>query len=204
MLIIPHIDYCSQLWTGTLNATEMEEFESPQRAFTKRVAGLRERDYWDRLKILSLLSIQRRVERYKVLYTQKCILGLVPNYGVTISTGETRRGRTLIIPPHQGTHMRYRTLKEKSLIVEGPRLYNSLPRCLREHCGSIESFKLLLDRYLSCVPDQPSGVSLAGSLDKDGNPSNSIRDWVRTLNLHNWMTADMMSQNHLTTGTDTI
>ena len=94
------------------------------------------------------------------------------------------------MPSYTGTLMRYKSLKERSIFVEGPRLYNSLPRYLREHSGSIVSFKACLDSFLSGIPDQPDGNWCAGSLSRDGKPSNGIQDWMRTLNMYNWMPDD--------------
>ena len=185
-LILPHLDYCSQLWSGSLNPTVISDLEGPQRAFTKRINGMRTKSYWTRLKELQLLSIERRFERYKILYTKKCLLGLVPNYGVKLAGTDSRRGCLLEIPPHKGKHMRYRTLREKSLLIEGPRLFNCLPRYVRDHRGSLDSFKSTLDDFLTSIPDQPSGQELAGSINKDCMPSNSLRDWTRQLNLENW------------------
>ena len=69
-LVLPHLDYCSQLWSGALNPVVTADLEGPQRAFTKRISGLYNLSYWDRLKELQLLSIERRFERYKILYTK--------------------------------------------------------------------------------------------------------------------------------------
>lgn len=99
-------------------------------------------------------SIEQRIDRYKIIYTQKSVLGLLPNYGTQISRHDTIHGRLLDMPSYTGTLMRYKSLKERSIFVEGPRLYNSLPRYLREHSGSIESFNACLDSFLSGVPDQ--------------------------------------------------
>ena len=87
-----------------------------------------------------------------------------------------------MVPPNMGYHMRFRTL-----YMEDPRLYNALPRSIRDHNGKIESFKKVLDKYLEDVPDQPSGNNQPDSINKNCTPSNSIIDWVCTLNLHNWI-----------------
>lgn len=55
-LTLPYMDYCLQLWSGAPSLTVLGEMEAPKRAFTKRVAGLQDIDYWDRLKSLLLLN----------------------------------------------------------------------------------------------------------------------------------------------------
>ena len=186
-LILPHMDYCSQLWSGSLNPVSIAALEGPQRAFTKRVQGMWTSNYWERLKKLQLLSIERRFERYKILYTKKSLMGMVPNYGIKMSRDAGRRGCTLEVPPHKGVYMRHRTLREKSLLTEGPRLYNCLPRHLRDHTGTYDSFKAALDNFLQIIPDEPSvGDLLAGGINQLCLPSNSLRDWTRQLKIDNW------------------
>ena len=40
------------------------------------------KNYWERLKVFKLYSIQRRNERYKILYIWKSLNGLVPTLGL--------------------------------------------------------------------------------------------------------------------------
>ena len=127
-------------------------------------------------------------------------MGIVPNYGVKVAGYDSRRGCLLEIPPCKGTLMRYRTLREKSLLVEGPRLFNSLPGYLRDHAGTMENFKATLDTFLASVPEQPNGSELPGSINKDCMPSNSLRDWMRSLNLYNW--APMSNVTNIVTDAD--
>jgi hypothetical protein len=47
------------------------------------MSGKERPDYWTRLKTLKLYSLERRRERYTVLYMWKIIRGLVPNPGIT-------------------------------------------------------------------------------------------------------------------------
>ena len=57
----------------------------------------------------------------------------------------------------KGTHLRHRTLKEASLGVEGPLLFNALPIYLRNIDCTQDKFKLYLDQLLDMIPDQPNG-----------------------------------------------
>ena len=70
-LIVPKIDYCSQLWSPMLNIGEMQELESFQRTFTSKIAEIDHLDYWERLNCLNLYSIERRLERYQLILPGK-------------------------------------------------------------------------------------------------------------------------------------
>ena len=60
-----------------------------------------------------------------------------------------------------------------SLSYFGVRLFNVLPKNIRDHSGSIEFFKNLLDRYLLGLPDQPNVPGYKSML---AASSNSIID----------------------------
>ena len=48
------------------------------------------------------------------------------------------------------------SLQENAIIVFGPRLYNSLPKYLRDiESAKTEKFKFELDKFLDTIPDQP-------------------------------------------------
>ena len=54
--------------------------------------------YHERLKSLGLYSLQRRRERYCIIYVWKIIEGLAPNFSNPItSTFSGRRGRSCVI-----------------------------------------------------------------------------------------------------------
>ena len=55
-----------------------------------------------------------------------------------------------------------------------------LPVNLRMYNGSLQSFKTILDFYLSQCPDQPPTEELIPKArDIYGDPSNSLIDWMR-------------------------
>ena len=72
--IIPNIDYCSQLW-GLNCRGLLLRLENLQKDFTSRAKGMSNISYWNRLKTLKLLSINRRIKQYRVLYTRKILTG---------------------------------------------------------------------------------------------------------------------------------
>ena len=158
VLIRPHLEYGCQVWNPHL-AREISLLESVQRDFTRKIEGTNEFDYWERLKELSLYSLQRRRERYIIIYVWKIIHGLVPNFEGdnkirVIDTG--RHGLKCIRPElNGGRRTRFGTRKENSLVVFGQKLFNHIPKEIRECHGPPETFKKMLDRFLLTVPDQP-------------------------------------------------
>ena len=79
------------------------------------------------------------------------------------------------------------TLKEKAFQTNGPMLFNSLPKELREitKC-SVDHFKYKLDVFLSKIPDQPKTPGLVPETcdQYTAKPSNSILDQVRRMKVN--------------------
>ena len=147
--------------------------------------GLELYNYWDRLKLMRFSSVQRRMERYRVIYIWKVINLLVPNFGLTWDTN-VRRGRIVIIPPSKSAHTaRARALREQSLAVHGGRIFNLLPVELRNWTGSKDGFKTKLDAFLGNIPDQPacSRLTPAPTNSVTCKSSNSLTDWIPHLKL---------------------
>jgi hypothetical protein len=69
-----------------------------------------------------------------------------------------RRGRFVNIRPYKrSAPAAVRTAREASLSVRGGRLFNLLPRAIRDiTTGEVDQFKAELDTWLATVPDQPS------------------------------------------------
>ena len=116
------------------------KLEGVQRSFTTRIAGLEHLNYWQRISRLGLYSLERRRERYVILYIFKIIGKLVPNVGehkfkVVINISE-RRGRTCVIPPLSGNApSRLKTLIDDSFAIRGAKLFNVLQKVLRNFEG---------------------------------------------------------------------
>ena len=69
-LVQPNIDYCSQLWMPCKSG-ELEKIENLQKQYTKRIPEVKKIDNWERLKVLKMLSQERRMERYRIIYIGK-------------------------------------------------------------------------------------------------------------------------------------
>ena len=83
-IIQPHLDYACLVWSPVNEIVELKRMESVLREFTKKGSGLRNKPYNIRLKEFGLMSQERRVERYKILYLRKIMIGKVLDLGVSI------------------------------------------------------------------------------------------------------------------------
>ena len=162
--------------------------EEPLKAFTRKISGCSQLNYWERLAKLKLSSIQRRFERYKIFYIWKALNGLVPNFGINVANTSDLRGWIIAIPIFHGNSSKIVSLKEKSLAVEGSKLFNDMPRYIRNMTGSKDRFKIVLDKFLALIPDQPAGTRdlVPCALDQFCQPTNSLKHWTKTLCLLSW------------------
>ena len=171
-LVLPHLEYCCQLWNPT-KAKDIQLLENIQRCFTRKINGCSGLDYWDRLKSLKLFSLERRRERYSIIYVWKMIEGLVPNIGLNCYESG-RRGRLCNIPIlRRKASMRTQSLLDASFKVRGPKLFNVVPAHIRSitKC-EVSRFKSALDSWLMDIPDEPL---VTGYTSQKRTESNSVR-----------------------------
>ena len=76
------LDYNSQIWSP-VNDTKISSIEQLLIGYTYQTKGLENYNYWDHLKIMGISSLQRRFQRYRIIYLWKVIVGLTHNYGLT-------------------------------------------------------------------------------------------------------------------------
>ena len=178
-IIRPSLDYCSPLWSPRpSNFKEIDLLEETLRSFTRKINGMDGLDYAQRLKKLNMNSVQRRHERYKIIYTYKIKEGLVPNisdaHGLKFKYGRLGCHCEVPIYPINGRAVKAR---DNSFALTARNLWNSLPRCVRDISGQkVEYFKRKLDGVLYCFPDVPRCSSQGHSQDKNGRNSNSLCD----------------------------
>ena len=167
-LVLPILEYCSVLWCP-LSVGNKQKIEAVQWSFLRKITGTRNMNYWQTLHELKIYSLERRRERYRIIYMWKILEGLVPNInnnGVQ-SYENPRQGRKCITPTLNKT-------KDQSFTSHAPRLYNALPRSVRNAAAiSVDSFKRVLDRWLTLVPDEPQ---IPNYTQCRRAPSNSILD----------------------------
>ena len=77
-MVLPILDYCSQLWSPT-KVGEIQQIEQVQKNFTRKIRSNSQEDYWCRLSRNNLYSLERRRERYRIIYVWKILEGMVPN-----------------------------------------------------------------------------------------------------------------------------
>ena len=147
-LVQPHADYCSQLWAPSFGS-DLEKLDGLLRSFTARIPLIRHLNYWERISHSKMNSQQRRIERYKIIYTWKISENVVPNCGIETIAENNRQGRMCKKPPLSGS-AKTKTLRSHSFPVVGPSLFNSLPKEIRNLTKiSKEDFKCKLDSFLT-------------------------------------------------------
>ena len=180
-LILPHHDYCSQLWSPH-KFSDIEKIEMVQWQFLKKIKNCPS-NYWDALKFFNLNSLQRRRERYQVFYCWKVLENMVPP--LVSSTGDNilynelsgRRGRFCSVPQfNKKSKPAMKSIKRNSFASHGSAMFNCLPRSIRDlkDC-SIDCFKKEFDNMLMNVPDEPHMKGLSRFRHAD---SNSLKDMV--------------------------
>ena len=150
------LDYCSQLWSPSDQAS-ISKLESVARNFTAKISGLETADYWDRLQLLKMYSQERRRERYRIIFVWKVLQGLVHGYPIP-NRQSPRRGRLVDVAKFcSSAPAAVKKAREASLSVHGAKLFNILPRHIRDiSTGTTDQFKRELDSWLECIPDQPT------------------------------------------------
>jgi len=180
-MVLAKLDYCCQLWNPHKKG-DIQALENVQRSFIRKISGLQHLNYWEKLHELRLYSLQRRRERYMIIYTWKILEGSAPNMdqndfrGIQ-ATVHVRRGRSCRVPTVSSTApAQIQNQRQASLAIHGSRLFNCLPLEIRmlTNC-STESFKRRLDSFLMTVPDEPQ---LPGYTAFRRAESNSLLDMV--------------------------
>ena len=179
--IRPIFDYCSPLWSPSPNNYgNIDLLETTQRSFTRKIIGTEGMDYAQRLNFLKMYSVQRRHERYKILYLYKIKEKLVPNvsstYGLQFYNNK-RHGCMCRIPSYPLYHNKAVVARNASFALTASNLWNILPKSIRDLSGlSIGAFKRRLDKALVLYPDEPRSSSSGKFTDTHGRASNSLYD----------------------------
>ena len=87
------IEYCCSIWSPTLQ-NEINQLERIQKAFTSKIQGMEKKDYHERLKALKLYSLERRRERYLIIYAWQMIEGIKEN---VLNLKSMKNGRSRVI-----------------------------------------------------------------------------------------------------------
>ena len=163
-----------------VETAEIEKIEKLQRDYLRKIPELRDLNYWESLKKMKMLSLQRRMERYRIIYCWKILNGMTPNCGITEveNSFESRQGRKLKVAKNKSS-AKTEKLREQSFQFNGPLLFNTLPNKLRnmKKC-TIDEFKEELDKHLETIPDEPKmdgmNPNASDNRGKLGRYSNSL------------------------------
>ena len=161
-LVRPILEYCCALWSPT-KIGEIALLESIQRTATSKITSISHLNYWQRLQNLNLMSLQRRRDRYVLIYMFKILNGLVPNDVGIYFYENPRLGFKARVPPVPADRSRL-TLLDSSFAVRGSSLWNLLPKNINTQ-ESFDDFKQNLDIFLLTLPDMPpvSGYTTANN-----------------------------------------
>ena len=131
-LAIPHLDYCSQLWSPSKRCS-IQQLENLQKSFLNGIPSMKHLNYWEKLKKLKIYSLERRRERYRVIYTWCILENIVPNFNYNNEQGgvhsytNQRLGRKCHL---KAVNVRHKNVWRDCLSQEGPRLFNVLPKSI--------------------------------------------------------------------------
>ena len=169
-MIRPKLEYCCPLWNPS-KIGDIQSIESIQRQFTRRIPSCKNLNYWERLKKLQILSLQRRRERYSIIHVWKIYNEHSPN-DIKMNFYSTERlGVRLRIPVYNHSAQKsVSTAYENSFGVKAARLWNILPKNVNEK-KTLDSFKSSLGIFLDSFPDLPPTPGYTPP------NSNSLLDW---------------------------
>ena len=154
------LEYCCSVWSPVKQG-EINEIERVQKSFTSKIEGMEGLDYHQRLVKLDLYSLERRRERYLIIYAWQMIEGIKENIlGLKVKKyGRFRRIWSPVTPwSHKGIKIKHsiRTTIYNSTAKKMERLYNTLPPEIGKITEkSVETFKRKLDSWLKTLPDTP-------------------------------------------------
>ena len=140
--IIRIFDYCSQLW-GPQNGGLLIKLENLQSDFTSRISGMKSLSYWERLDKLEIYSINRRIERYRIIYSRKILYEYAPNCGLSWDKNETKGTFFNIVHSPNDAPLFAKTIRNNSFQYQGPTLFNILPRYIRDNQSDMEDWKIV-------------------------------------------------------------
>ena len=169
-LVLSILEYSSPLWSPH-RVQDIAKLESVQRRYTSKMTAIQHLNYGDRLKHLKLMSLQRRRERYQIIYVWKILNGKVPN-DIGFSWRESaRKGTVAVIPRMPSSVLKINSSYDNFFKVRGAKLWNCVPKHVKINT-SLTSFKETLDSFLLGVPDYPPGCGSSTA------NNNSLLDWL--------------------------
>ena len=139
--------------------------------------------FWEILKELKIYSLEKRRERYMILFRHKIMLNMYPNPGFNPEdiTFDERYESICVKPKYNPRAEEWvKRIRSASFFAKGPKLYQTvLPKLggiaqiSEPSKENLDKFKEKLDEFLQTIPDEPG--------DGDGRVAltNSILDQIR-------------------------
>ena len=159
-------DYGLILFLPANSVTACNKLNQPLKAFSRKIQGMKDLEFPERLRKLELMSTGRRAEYLKICNIHREIL-----QSVRETRYSDRRGLEAIIPQLSGSVVRFRNLQDNSYSCEAPRLFNTIPMYLRETICPI-LFKKGLKCLFMSIPDNPANGA-----------NNSIKNYMKEIPL---------------------
>ena len=164
------LEYCCPVWDPS-KIDDICGIENIQRNFTRKISSCSNLNYWERLKKLKLMSLQRRRERYIIIHTWKIANGAAPNDINMAFRKNQRLGLKATIPKlFPRAQNSVASHYHNSFGIKAARLWNLLPKSANE-TTTLESFKVALGKFLDTFPDTPPSRGYTAV------NSNSLVEW---------------------------
>ena len=153
-LVRSKLEYCCQLW-NPFKIKHIDAIEQIQRKFTRKIQHMSHHDYWTRLKLLDIMSLQRRREKAIIILVWKIKNNKTPNdinleFKINSRNSETKA----VVKPMAKSKGKIQTSYENSLVIKSAKIWNKLPFKLTETSNFL-LFKNKLEKYLNYFPDEP-------------------------------------------------
>ena len=163
-LVHSRLDFGNGLLVG-LSKRDLQRLQKVQNSATRFIYGSKgKRGVTEMRKKLHFLPVEQRIVFKVCLLVYKCIHGLVPEYLSDMIIRRQPKARkvrldddlTLVEKRHDTKYL----TTQKAFSVCGPKIWNKLPKSLRE-ASSLETFKQMLKTHLFTVayPDSNSGTN---------------------------------------------
>ena len=152
------LEYCCIVWFPR-EQQYINKIEDIQRIFTSKIDGMEGLNYHQRLKKLGMYSMERRRDRFRIIYAWQQLEEIKENV-MDLKTSGNRSNRLINNGSYtkKGNRLSSRMLNKihNSPLRATERTFNSIPRKLRNMTGvTLDTFKRHLDRWMLKVPDQP-------------------------------------------------
>ena len=156
-IIQSKLEHNSQLWSPADQAS-INSLEDVARHYTAKIDGMEGKSYPERLEALGMFSQERRRERNIIVFLWKVSQGLVKGYKASFNYNERRGNLMILAPLKNSAPATVKKAREASLQVRGAKLFNLIPKELRDGFISVDKFKADLDDWLKSIPDEPTSA----------------------------------------------